>query len=133
VRSGDLVSLDKDGFIYFHGRVDTQIKSKGYRVSPSEVEDAAITFPGLRHAAAFGVSDADGGQSIVLAFDLYEGRDVDAGALTRHVAGILPYYAVPSELFRLDAVPLNQNGKINYIAIRQVWEESGARASKATA
>ncbi|MCH7775510.1 MAG: AMP-binding protein [Gemmatimonadetes bacterium] len=126
VRSGDLVSLDEDGFIYFHGRADTQIKSKGYRVSPTEVEDAAMTLPGLRHAAAFGVPDPDGGQQIVLAYDVYDGYEVETAALRPHVAKILPYYAVPAELLQLHSLPLNPNGKINYTAIKAIWEERKA-------
>ena len=133
VRSGDLVSLDEDGFIYFHGRADTQIKAKGYRVSPSEVEDAAMTFPGLRHAAAFGVPDPDGGQRIVLAFDIYDGYAIESAALRRHVAKILPYYAVPSELLALHSLPLNQNGKTDYSAIKAIWQERPGAAAEVPA
>ncbi len=129
VRSGDLVSLDEDGFIYFHGRADTQIKAKGYRVSPAEVEDAAMTFPGLRHAAAFGIPDPEGGQAISLAYDTYDGYTVDRAVLRRHMAKILPYYAVPVELFALTGVPLTPNGKVDYTAIRAVCEELKAEAA----
>ncbi len=123
VRSGDLVSRDADGFLYFHGRADSQIKAKGYRVSPSEVEEAAMTVPGLRHAAAFGVDDPEGGQRIVLAYDLYEGAAVETARLRRQLAKLLPYYAVPAELLSLPALPLNQNGKTDYGALRALWGE----------
>ncbi len=121
VRSGDLVSLDADGFIYFHGRADAQIKCKGYRVSPGEVEEAALSLPGLRHAAAFGVPDGDGGQKIALAFDAYEGAEIAPVDLRRHLAKLLPYYAVPETSLALPALPLNANGKTDYAALKALW------------
>jgi acyl-CoA synthetase (AMP-forming)/AMP-acid ligase II len=81
VRSGDLVSRDEDGFLYFHGRIDQQIKSMGYRVSPGEVEDAASSFAGIGHVAVFGVPDESVGEAIVLVCTTYPGGSVEAGAL----------------------------------------------------
>jgi amino acid adenylation domain-containing protein len=121
VRSGDLVSLDADGFIYFHGRADAQIKAKGYRVSPGEVEEAAMSLPGLRHAAAFGAPDGEGGQKIVLAYDSYGDAEIEPAALRRHMAKLLPYFAVPEETVALQALPLNANGKTDYTALKALW------------
>ena len=77
---------------------------------------------GIRHVAAFGVADDDVGQAIVLAYDLYSPALVEELALRRHLAQLLPNYACPSHFLALDAVPLNANGKVDYVAIRTLWE-----------
>lgn len=120
VRSGDLVSLDEDGFIYFHGRVDQMIKTRGYRVSPGEVELAAASFAGLGHVAAFGASDPELGQAVWLCFDASTDGDIDEGALRKHLARLLPYYAMPKHFRRVDAVPKTPNGKIDYTSLRAI-------------
>jgi amino acid adenylation domain-containing protein len=133
VRSGDLVHLDEDGYIYFHGRADLQIKSRGYRVSPGEVEETALAFPGVRIAGAFGVPDPDAGEAVVLAYDSFDHRPVDEDGLRRHLKDRLPYYAVPAVLRFFAQMPLTGNGKIAYAAVREivVAERSGGKRDAA--
>ena len=64
--SGDTVVADEEGFLYFVGRSDDMIKTSGYRVSPTEVEEAAYGTGLVRDAVALGVEDAGLGQRIVL-------------------------------------------------------------------
>jgi len=120
VRSGDLVHLDEDGFIYFHGRADQQIKSRGYRVSPGEVEETALAFPGVRMAGAFGISDPEQGEAIALVYDSYERKPVDEDAFRRHLKQHLPYYAVPGVLCFLEQMPLTASGKVAYPAAKEI-------------
>lgn len=119
VRSGDLVHLDEEGYIYFRGRADQQIKSRGYRVSPGEVEEMALAFPGVRMAGAFGISDPASGERIVLVYDTYERKAVDEAAFVRHLKEHLPYYAVPSALFFLEQLPLTSSGKVAYATAKE--------------
>jgi acyl-CoA synthetase (AMP-forming)/AMP-acid ligase II len=124
VRSGDIVSLDEDGFIYFHGRADMQIKCSGYRISSSEVEEAAALVPGLRHAAAFGLADEQSGESVNLAYSTHNGEELNGKVLTHSLNRILPSYAVPRRIRFYPHIPLTTTGKINYAALKRDFEES---------
>jgi acyl-CoA synthetase (AMP-forming)/AMP-acid ligase II len=122
VRSGDIVSLDEDGYIYYHGRADLQIKSHGYRVSPSEVEEAVLSFPGISHAAAVGIADPDIGQAIVVGYTTYDGKSLDDKALRAHLRGLLPYYSVPRTLQYFEDLPATVTGKIDYAKLQSMHE-----------
>lgn len=122
VRSGDIVSLDEEGYIYYHGRADQQIKSHGYRISPSEVEDAVLSFPGISHAAAVGVPDSNIGQAIVVGYTTYDGKLLDDKALRVHLRGLLPYYSVPRTLQYFDDLPATVTGKIDYAKLLSMHE-----------
>lgn len=123
VRSGDIVSRDEDGFIYFHGRVDAQIKCAGYRVSPGEVEEAILSFPGISQAAVFALPDTNLGQSVNVAYSTFNGNPIDEQALRVHVAEEMPTYAVPKIVLFYGELPLTMNGKIDYPRLKQ---EAGA-------
>jgi len=119
VRSGDLVSRDEDGFLYFHGRIDQQIKSMGYRVSPGEIEEAASSFTGIAHVAAFSVPDETVGEAIILVCTTYPGAKAEADALRRHLQEHLPPYAVPRRIVFLDKLPQTVTGKVDYPLLRR--------------
>jgi len=127
VRSGDLVSRDDEGFLYFHGRIDQQIKCMGYRVSPGEVEEVAASLAGIAHVAVFGVPDEMVGEAIVLVYTTYPGAKVDAGALRRHLQEQLPSYAVPRHMTVLDTMPQTVTGKVDYPLLRrrQLQQDAG--------
>jgi acyl-CoA synthetase (AMP-forming)/AMP-acid ligase II len=114
VRSGDLVSRDREGFIYFHGRIDSQIKSYGFRISPTEVEQAALSFRGISHAAAFGVSDPIAGQRVCLAYSRFDGQEKKTLELWNHLKKKLPNYSVPGKVLFFKKMPTTSSGKINY-------------------
>ncbi|MBX0299454.1 acyl-CoA ligase (AMP-forming), exosortase A system-associated [Cryobacterium sp. 1639] len=110
VWSGDTVVADEEGFLYFVGRSDDMIKTSGYRVSPSEIEEAAHATGLVRDAVALGVEDPARGQRIVLlvtsgaaALDI----DVLMAALKR----ALPLYMVPSRIVLRDELHRSPNGK----------------------
>lgn len=126
VRSGDIVSLDQDGFIYFHGRCDMQIKCNGYRVSPTEVEEAVLLFSGISHAAVFGLSDPNLGESVNLAYATYQGLAVDHSQLARHLSDLLPHYAIPRRIQFYESLPLTVTGKIDYPALKRSADEKNA-------
>lgn len=126
VRSGDLVSRDDDGYLYFHGRIDQQIKSMGYRVSPGEVEDTASSLAGIAHAAAFGAPDETVGEAIILVCTTYPGSAVDAETLLRHLRERLPAYAIPRHIVFLEKLPQTITGKVDYPSLRQRFLEERA-------
>ncbi len=112
VFSGDTVKKDEDGFLYFIGRADDMIKTSGYRVSPTEIEEQLYGSGLLVEAIAFGVPDATLGQTITVVE--YSHPPVDAAQLLTYCRAKLPSYMVPTRIIHSDTpLPRNANGKID--------------------
>ena len=125
-RSGDLACIAEDGELIFAGRVDDQIKLRGHRLEPGEVEIALASLPGMHHAAVVAV-DIDAGKQLI-AFCVGE-RQADADVRTG-LAGKLPAWALPNRLVWLEAMPITVNGKVDYRLLRQrALDNSAAAAS----
>ncbi|MFM9978551.1 MAG: acyl-CoA ligase (AMP-forming), exosortase A system-associated [Sphingomonadaceae bacterium] len=114
VWSGDTVTRDAQGLLYFVGREDEMIKTSGHRVSPAEIEEAALASGQAVEAVAHGVEDARLGQSIRL---VVRGTG-DEATLGAHLKSELPTYMHPRTIEWRDALPQNANGKIDRAAIR---------------
>ena len=113
VFSGDTVRQDEEGFLYFIGRRDEMIKTSGYRVSPTEIEEVAYATQSVAECAAFGVTHPVLGQAIVLIVTP-KGDALDAAALLAHFKRECPAYQVPAKIdVRTGALPRNPNGKID--------------------
>jgi acyl-CoA synthetase (AMP-forming)/AMP-acid ligase II len=119
VRSGDLVSTDDDGYIYFHGRMDMQIKSSGYRISPDEVAQAVLATPGVSQAVVFGMPDDALGEAIHLAYETYDGKKIEPIEIKRHAKASLAGYAIPHHYHFYEKIKLNANGKIDFAVLKQ--------------
>ena len=117
--SGDLVKMDEDGFLYFIGRRDTMIKSSGFRISPTEVEEALFSSGKLRGAAVIGVPDEALGQAIKAFVTPKDGGPVLAEDLIAHCGEKLPRYMVPKVVEILDELPKTSSGKVDYPALRR--------------
>ena len=113
VWSGDVVRKDEDGFLYFIGRRDDMIKTSGYRVSPTEVEEAAYSSGLVAEVAAIGVAHMRLGQAIVLVVINSQVVEFDEKALIKHLKHLLPSYMVPAKIILSDILPRNPNGKID--------------------
>ena len=111
VWSGDSVVADEDGFLYFVGRKDEMIKTSGYRVSPTEIEEVAYDTGLVRDAVAFGVDDPRLGQTIVLVATTANGAQLDPATLTATLRRQLPLYMVPTAVHIRDEMPRSPNGK----------------------
>ncbi len=116
VWSGDTVVRDADGYLYFVGREDEMIKTSGYRVSPTEVEEAALGTGLVREAVALGVPDARLGQRIVLVVAAPE--PVDADRLLKEMRQSLPTFMLPTEVRPVNELPRNPNGKLDRPTVR---------------
>lgn len=119
VWSGDVVVRDEEGFLYFVGRRDEMIKTSGYRVSPTEIEEAAYESGLVGDAVALGLDDARVGQRVVLAVSPADGREVDVAALSAHLRRTLPRYMVPAEIVVRPALPRSPNGKFDRTLLKQ--------------
>jgi amino acid adenylation domain-containing protein len=125
LRTGDLVRLRQDGKNYdFLGRKDRQIKTRGYRVELDEIEAALLSHAGVEEAAAFAVPDSEGSQQIEAAIILKTEAAQASLDLTKHVSGLLPWYAVPGKINVLGSFPRTTSGKIDRRRLReQAMEE----------
>jgi acyl-CoA ligase (AMP-forming) (exosortase A-associated) len=112
VWSGDTVVADDEGYLYFVGRRDEMIKTSGYRVSPTEVEEVAYDSGLVRDAVALGVDDARLGQRIVLLATPANGQ-LDPSELIAHMRRKLPLYMVPSSVELRSQLPRSPNGKFD--------------------
>jgi acyl-CoA ligase (AMP-forming) (exosortase A-associated) len=118
VWSGDTVVTDDDGFIYFVGRSDEMIKTSGYRISPTEVEEVAYATGLVRDAVAFGVEDATLGQRVRLVVSPAT-KDFDTNVLLAEMKSRLPLYMVPSSVVVREALPRLANGKFDRALLRE--------------
>lgn len=114
VWSGDTVRRDEDGFLYFISRKDEMIKTSGYRVSPTEVEEVVYARDNVAEAAAIGVPHPALGQAIALMVSPKEGTSLDADTLMAALKPHLPAYMLPARIIVSDStLPRNPNGKID--------------------
>jgi acyl-coenzyme A synthetase/AMP-(fatty) acid ligase len=125
VFSGDVVRRDSDGFLYFIGRRDEMIKTSGYRVSPTEIEEVLYGTQLIGEAAAFGVPHPTLGQGIVAVVTPKDGAMVDPEVLLAACRDGLPGYMVPGKLdIRTGPLPRNPNGKIDRKVLRPEFEST---------
>ena len=112
VWSGDTVRRDAEGFLYFISRTDEMIKTSGYRVSPTEVEEVVYARGGVLEAAAIGAPHPALGQAIVVIAQA--AADATAESLLAAIKPHLPAYMLPQRVVLADApLPRNPNGKID--------------------
>jgi amino acid adenylation domain-containing protein/non-ribosomal peptide synthase protein (TIGR01720 family) len=117
-RTGDLARVDADGRLTYLGRADDQIKIRGFRVEPGEVEAALTALDGVAGAAVLARTDA--GTTRLVAYVV--GRDLDGPDLRRAAARLLPAHMVPAAVVVLDALPLLPTGKLDRRALEHAEE-----------
>ncbi|MFC7335323.1 acyl-CoA ligase (AMP-forming), exosortase A system-associated [Rhodocista pekingensis] len=133
VWSGDIVRTDADGFLYFVGRRDEMIKTSGYRVSPTEVEDVAYGSGLVAEAAAVGVPHATLGQAVVLVAAGRDGGPLEEAALAQAFRAALPAYMVPRLILGRPSLPRSPNGKIDRKALSSELAGSFGTGTEAAA
>ncbi|WP_410594830.1 amino acid adenylation domain-containing protein [Amycolatopsis sp. lyj-23] len=119
-RTGDLVRWLPDATLEYLGRTDHQVKVRGFRIEPGEVEHVLAEQPGVAEAVVIVREDRPGDRRLVayvVATDGEDGTDVDPAALRRALSAALPDYLVPSAIQRLDALPLTAHGKLDRRAL----------------
>jgi len=125
-RTGDLARWRFDGNLEFIGRADNQIKIRGLRIEPGEVEHALTAQPGVQEAAVT-AQEGSGGPRLV-AYVVAPAAEFDAAGLREKLSGEVPAHMVPADLIRLDEIPRNASGKIDRSRLPEPGEDRGGSA-----
>ena len=124
VFTGDIVTRDEEGFLYYIGRADSMIKSHGYRISPTEIEEEACKHPQISAAVAFGVINDEIGKDVVLAYTTTDHEPVCRKELVKYLKQALPWYMVPSQILHMeDFADTGNEGKIDRLAVQTYAEQ----------
>ncbi|MDD2743706.1 MAG: acyl-CoA ligase (AMP-forming), exosortase A system-associated [Rhodocyclaceae bacterium] len=127
VFSGDNVRMDEEGYLYFIGRSDEMIKTSGYRVSPSEVEEILYATQMVSECIAFGVANERLGQSIQVIATHPQDTLPDIARLLAECRSRMPAYMVPAGIeLRSAPLPRNPNGKIDRKLLSTAWIQQNA-------
>ncbi len=125
-RTGDRVRWRPDGQIEFLGRLDDQVKVRGFRVEPGEIEAALRGYTGVREAVVAARRDPSGGTALV-AWLIWEGEPRSGGELRSFLRERLPEAMVPSAFVAVPALLLTSSGKVDRRALPEpAWEASSA-------
>ena len=124
--TGDLFRCDDEGFLYYVGRRDDMIKTRGEKVYPREIEDALLTAPGVLEAAVVGVPDALKGEAIHAHVAPRPGMVLQVHELHRFCSELLEAHLVPSRIVVHGRLPKTVNGKIDHRALAEGWTEQPA-------
>jgi amino acid adenylation domain-containing protein len=116
-RTGDVVHYAEDGNVEFVGRMDYQVKVRGYRIELEEVETALLSDPAIRQAVVAALKDAQGDKRLVAYVVCADGSVPDLKTLRELLKERLPDYMIPSALVVLKALPLTLNGKVDRKAL----------------
>lgn len=124
LHTGDLGYVDDKGRLCIIGRKDDVINRGGYKIFPSEIEEACSDYPGIIDCCAIGMPHKELGQQIVVFAELRFDADADAEALRKHASVRLSKQKLPDQLIRVNKMPYLDNEKIDREALRKVYASS---------
>jgi acetyl-CoA synthetase len=129
-RTGDMASMDEDGYLWYQGRADDMFKVAGYRVGPSEIENCIVKHPAVANAAVIPIPDETRGNVVKAFVVLAAGHEASRTLeedLQQHVRKFLAPYEYPKEIEFLDALPMTTTGKVQRKVLR---EKEAAKRSR---
>jgi acyl-CoA synthetase (AMP-forming)/AMP-acid ligase II len=119
LRTGDLATVDADGFLFIHSRETDFIKTSGYRVGAQQIEDCVLELPQVVSAAAIGVEDPVLGEAIRVYVTVRDEASFDPKTVMTHCGHRLARYMIPRDVVVLARMPVNTNGKIDKGELRR--------------
>lgn len=129
LHSGDIFRMDREGYLYFVGRKDDIIKTRGEKVSPKEVENVLCGIEGVAEAAVFGVPDSILGEAVTAAVTLKAGARLTKNDILRYCARQLEDFMLPRHVEIVPSMPKSANGKILKSAMKSAVVAAGAPAT----
>jgi amino acid adenylation domain-containing protein/non-ribosomal peptide synthase protein (TIGR01720 family) len=130
-RSGDLARHGADGQIEFVSRADEQVKVRGYRIEPGDIEAALAAVPGVEDAVVIARGHQAGDRTLVGYAAAQPGTVLEPAVLRAALARTLPDFMVPAALVVLDALPITANGKVDRAALPAPERDTGLRGRAA--
>lgn len=126
-KTGDLGRFRADGSIELLGRLDDQVKVRGYRIETGEIETLLQRYDGIREAVVLDRED-QAGERYLCAY-LVSNQPVQEQAVRSHLSRFLPYYMIPTQFIQIDRIPLTPNGKIDRKTLRASDYETNSSQS----
>jgi long-chain acyl-CoA synthetase len=111
--TNDWFRMDEEGFLYFQGRNDDIIKSRGEKISPVEIENIIYKIDGIREVAVFGLPDTILGESIMACVTIHKETQLSEKEIMKECIAHLELFMVPQKIAILDEMPKSANGKID--------------------
>ena len=130
--TGDLFRTDEEGYLYFVGRKDDIIKSRGEKVSPKEVKNVLCGHPDVTEAAVVGTPDELLGQAVRAVVSLREGSSFSERDMLRYCAERLEDFMVPKTVDYRESLPKTANGKIDKLALKREFSQVAAQLATAS-
>lgn len=130
-RTGDMVRCNRDGALEFLGRADRQVKVRGFRVEPQEIEAALSHVEGVGQCAVLAWQDGSEGKRLAAYVAPAAGTALNAEGVSRSLKERLPAHMVPSDFVFLDALPLTVNGKLDRAALPKPERKSSLLSYRA--
>ncbi len=131
VYSGDFVKRDNEGFLYFISRQDEMIKTSGYRISPSELEEVILTHNVILQTCVIGVAHAELGQAILAVVTCKDNQTINTELeklLLKHCQLALANYMMPQKIIILADLPYNANGKVDRQQLKKNYHDFFTKA-----
>jgi len=123
LHSGDLGTMDGDGYLRITGRLKEMIIRGGENVYPAEIEACLFEHPKIAQAAVFGIPDERLGEEIMAWVQPHEGETLDEGIVRAHCAANLAHFKVPRYVWIVDDFPTTVTGKLQKFRMREIVEE----------
>jgi acyl-coenzyme A synthetase/AMP-(fatty) acid ligase len=123
--SNDWFKMDEDGFLYFLGRNDDIIKTRGEKVSPVEIENVIYKIEGVKEVAVIGIPDEILGESIVAYVTNYGNIELNGKDIQKECVSKLENFMVPQQVIFLEEMPKSTNGKIDKKSLKELLLKNG--------
>jgi acyl-coenzyme A synthetase/AMP-(fatty) acid ligase len=119
--SNDWFKMDEDGFLYFQGRTDDIIKTRGEKVSPLEIENIIYKLKGIKEVAVIGIPDELMGEAIIAFVTTHGNTEIGEKEILKECAARLELFMIPRQVIFLDEMPKSSNSKIDKKELKKMY------------
>ena len=131
--TGDMATVDEEGFIFIQGRASDMIKSSSYRINPEEIEEVINSYAGIVESAVVGMADEMLGESITAFAVCAKDQPASESGLLQHLREFLPVHKLPRRIVFCEPLPRTESGKIRRQALREKLAQQGVDPERSVA